>query len=131
LIDVDEGNGDVGMSGLARNVYTQFALIEKVEVVVWIVTLVVHDDEVPAILNEQQYNITTLTDVIFHPSSDLMPREPTEHVDVLFHFQVAIVKPERTHVLVGDVYQCHCRRHVGAVPVKRPDEARRLDRHQL
>jgi uncharacterized membrane protein len=49
LIDVDEGNGDIGMSGFARNVYTQFALIEKVEVVVWIVTLVVHDDQVPAI----------------------------------------------------------------------------------
>jgi hypothetical protein len=47
---VNEGNGDVRMSGFTRNVYTQFAMIEKVEIVVWVFALVVHDDEIPAIL---------------------------------------------------------------------------------
>ena len=57
LIDVNEGNGDVRMSGFTRNVYTQFAMIEKVEIVVRIFALVVHNDEIPAIL--QANNNTT------------------------------------------------------------------------
>ena len=59
-------------------------------------------------------------------------KSQTEHVDILFHFHVAVVKPEIAHVLVCDVFQCHRCRHVGGVPVKRFDEATsQLDRRQL
>lgn len=49
LIYVNERHADVGMGGFARDVNTQFTLMEKVKIVIGITAHVVDDDKIPVI----------------------------------------------------------------------------------